>query len=149
MDSPRSSAARASARRAGSTCRRSAGRRGVRLAIAVVAERSELVLDAEDDVAAASTIAAVRPAARDVGLTAEGDHAFAAVAATDQDARAIEEHLDPRERAHEGAEPQMRQLLPQTLERARDTDRRLARLHQGQRPERVGREAPQPDRACP
>ena len=83
----------------------------MRLPVAVVAERSELILDAEDDVAAASTIAAVRSATRDVGLAAERDHALAAVAAADQDARAIEEHSDPRKRAHERADPQMRQLL--------------------------------------
>src|SRR2546425_8225386 len=41
----------------------------------------------------------------------------------------------------------MRELLAQTLERASDTDRRLADLHQGKRAERIGREVAEQDRA--
>jgi len=124
-----------------------ATRRGVRLSVAIVTEGGELIIDAEDDVAASSAVAAIRSAARDMRLAAERDHAFAAVPAADQHTRAIEEHLDPRERPHERADAKMRQLLAQALERARDTDRRFARFHQRERAERVGREVAQQDRA--
>jgi hypothetical protein len=83
----------------------------VQLLIPVITEGRELIVDTEDHVTASSSIAAVRTAARNVSLAPKGDHSFAAVTTTDTHTRAIEEHLDPRERSHERADAQMRELI--------------------------------------
>jgi hypothetical protein len=66
-----------------------------RAEVAAPAQRGEVaalrVAD-QDDVAAASPVAAVRPAPRDVRLAAEADHAVAAAPALHVDLRSVEEH---------------------------------------------------------
>jgi hypothetical protein len=63
--------------------------------VATAAERGEVTtlrVRDEHDLAAASAVAAVRPAAGHVRLAAEADHAAAAAASLDIDLRSVEEH---------------------------------------------------------
>ena len=115
--------------------------------IPIVAERCELIVDAKHDVAAAAAVAAVGTTARDVGLATERDHALAAVTSLDRDARAIEEHLDPRQRSHERADTKMRELVAQALERARNAQIRLATTHRGNGAQRIRGKVSQQDGA--
>src|SRR3981081_3631424 len=119
----------------------------MQLLVPIIAQRRELFVDAEDHIAASSSIAAVRTAAWNVRLPPERDHSFAAVTTTYTHTRAIEEHLDPRERSHECADAQMRELLPQSLQRASDTDARLPTLNGRERAQRIGGEITKEDRA--
>src|SRR3981081_2091792 len=119
----------------------------MQLLVPIIAQRRELFVDAEDHIAASSSIAAVRTAAWNVRLPPERDHSFAAVTTTYQHRRASKEHLDPRERSHECADAQMRELLPQSLQRASDTDARLPTLNGRERAQRIGGEITKEDRA--
>jgi hypothetical protein len=81
------------------------------LLVPVIAEGRELLVDAEDHVTASPSVATVRTAARNVSLASKGDHSLTAITTTDPHTRAIEEHLDPRERSYERADAQMRELV--------------------------------------
>ncbi len=67
-----------------------------------VAERRLAGIDPQVDRAAAPAVAAVRAAARDVGLPAEGRGPVAAVAGTDPDLHAVEEHQGDSRTADRG-----------------------------------------------
>jgi hypothetical protein len=68
--------------------------RRAKVALALeVTQRGHARLDDEDDVAALATVTAVGTTARHVGLASERAGAIATVAAGDQDAGAISEHL--------------------------------------------------------
>ena len=90
-----------------------------------ISEGAELWVHAEHDVATLSAVAAIGSASRDVGLAAERDHATSAVAALDHEPRAIEEHLDPRERSHERSHAEVRRVACDPLEEPLHAERRL------------------------
>ena len=79
-------------RRAASRARRGPRRRLEVVLVAEVAERRLARVDPEVDRAAASAVAAVGPAARDVGLAPERRRAVTARAGLDEDLDAVEEH---------------------------------------------------------